>query len=173
MRLAFRWPRRMYPFHGRQGMPAEARRRLFDWARAAGFEGTEVSTAHVRLFELSDAELSDLRAEVESHGLAVAACNPGGRDFTNPATRQERLDYMYRAVEITALLGASILNTTVPTQGGFERGSDLPENWDIGARTAIAGAHPTWATCCGPTPRPKSFSRRQSCGWRRGLCTCI
>ena len=140
MDLAFRFPHRFSSFHGRYGMPPEIRAQLFDWARSAGFGGAEVSVAHLELFEMTDGELTSVREEMSRAGLAAAACNPGGYNYTDPSSRRQNVDRMLRAVEIADLLGARIINTTVPGRRAFENAPPLPDGWGIGGRVSIGGS---------------------------------
>ncbi len=139
MDCAFRWPLRWYPFHGRYEMPAEVRREVFTWARGVGFEGTEVSVAHLRLFEMDDEELAALREELTMEGLVTAALNPGGFNFVTEDA-DENLAKMLRAVEMAQVLGTTIINTTLPGPRSFGNAPELPERWGIGGRVSIGGS---------------------------------
>ena len=138
MDCAFRWPQRWFPFHGMRGMPADIRREVFAWARQLGFAGTEVSVAHLDIFGMSDEELGGLRQELEEADLRVAAVNPGGFNFTTDS-KQDSHSKMIRTVGIANVLGASIINTTLPGPRAFENAPDLPEGWGIGGRVSIGG----------------------------------
>jgi sugar phosphate isomerase/epimerase len=88
---------------------------------------------------MSDEELGGLRQELEEADLRVAAVNPGGFNFTT-GNKQESHLKMIRAVDIANILGASIINTTLPGPRSFENAPDLPEGWEIGGRISIGGS---------------------------------
>ena len=129
----------MYPYHGLSTMlPQELRPRLFAWAQAAGFEGTEVSYTHVKHDQVSDDEIKELRDQLAEYGLGTAALKPGGYNFTYQENRSERLDLAMRAVEVASMLGSSILNMGM---AGRSAGlGALPEDWVVGGQVSVGGS---------------------------------
>ncbi len=129
----------MYPYHGQlDTLPQDLRPRLFAWAQAVGFEGTEVSYTHVKHDQMSDDEVRELRDQLAEYGLSTAGFKPGGYNFTYAENRSERLDLAMRAVDVTSLLGSSILNMGMGGRAGGM--GPLPEDWVIGGRVSIGGS---------------------------------
>ena len=114
--------------------PAEAeRRRVFEWAAGAGFEGVELSPRWLDFHALSSAELSTLRREIESAGLRVAGLNISRCILTRVSEAGEHLNRLRRGILAAGELGGEILTLslsmpTLPTDGRPPvRGEQVPE----------------------------------------------
>ena len=91
-----------YPYRWPGPAPAEARRRFFSFARDLGAEGVEVEDTWLPFTEMGDTELSEVREEVASFGLSVAALKLGRNNLCLPDERDRNLERTLRALEIAS-----------------------------------------------------------------------
>ncbi len=102
---------------------------VFAWARAAGFDGCELSTAHQDFATFSDDELDEVASALADAGLEAAAYNPGGFRLTGKRASPAHL----RSVMIAARLGASTINLTLPGERSFDNAAGIPSEYLVGS----------------------------------------
>ncbi len=140
MQLAFRFPRRWYPYRYRPGqmMPLEILRAIFEWAATAGFSGCELSTAHQDFPSYSERQLGSVVEALDQAGLTAAAYNPGGfRWGPEGDAARERIDALLAAVPIAARLRAPVINLTLPGPGAGVSPAVLPAEYLVGSRRPL------------------------------------
>ena len=140
MRIAFRWPNKLHPYAERPELPPDARARLFAWGRDAGFDGTEVSALNLPPGPMALAQADEIRDELAGHQLQAAAYRGESFNFTERATRQERLDRSFQSVEIASRLGADVLDVTLPGRLAQEAVASVPMNWMLGGQISVGSA---------------------------------
>jgi sugar phosphate isomerase/epimerase len=123
--------------------PAE-RRRAFAWAARAGFAAVELSPRWLDYRRLADAELAEIRREVEGEGLVVSGLALARTLFTRGDQAQEQWRLLERSAEAAPLLGASLLNVALampdlPAPGRPAlRGDDVPAEERARAAAGVA-----------------------------------
>ncbi len=140
MQIAFRWPNKLHPHTASPQLPADARSRLFAWGRGAGFDGTEVSALNLPPGPTARAQAEEIRDELAGHQLRVAGYRSEALNFTERATRQQRLDRSFESVEIASHLGADVFDMTVPGRFVREAVAAVPLEWMLGGRVSVGGA---------------------------------
>ena len=140
MRIAFRWPTKFYPYTGCSVLPPDARARLFKWARGAGFDGNELLSQNLPLGPDALAQAEQIRDELAAHQLQASAYQAAGYNFTERATRQQRLDLSFQSVEVASRLGAGIMDLSLP--GTFRRETEASFSGDLmlGGQVSVGGA---------------------------------
>ena len=137
MKLGFRYPRRWYPYRHRPGqkMPTAIMRDIFAWARAVGFDGCELSTAHQDFPAFSATELDEVARELADAGLEAASYNPGG--FSLGANDPVQIRRLLGSVAIANRLGAKVINLTLPGPAAAAAIPGLPSEYLVGAKRPL------------------------------------
>lgn len=120
---------------GAWGKPpaSSERRRIFQWARQAGFSGIELSPRWFDFHELTRQQLRELRSEVTDAGLCVSGLNINRCILTRTPQASEHLARLQRSVTVAEILGAEVINVSLsmPTPPGPGRapllGQDVPD----------------------------------------------
>jgi sugar phosphate isomerase/epimerase len=123
-----------YPFQDARGPgnelpPKEVRRKYLGQVRQLGFEGIEVGIASA---QGGEAEVRELRRELEGEGVPCAAIRGGG-GFAVPRTAAQSHQRVQEAIRRAAWIGSNLVNMTVGTpprhpQGpGAGTGERLPQ----------------------------------------------
>lgn len=89
------------------------RRRVFDWARAAGFAGVELADEWLDFTRLGDHALRELKAEITDSGLQVAGLNLPRCLFTRGRWASRELDRLQKTLHAAGVLGAEIVNISL------------------------------------------------------------
>ena len=111
MKFAYAFRRcALYPYNG-GNFPTDAadRQRFLKKAKEIGFDGIELPAMN-----LSDAEVADLRAELEGAGVPCVAIRGGG-GAAHPRVAAANKQSMTNAVHFAAKVGAGVVNSTVTT----------------------------------------------------------
>jgi sugar phosphate isomerase/epimerase len=117
MKISYAFRRSVfYPFQDQRGPgnelpPKEVRRKYLQKVRELGFEGIEVGIASARGGE---AEVRELRRELEGEGVPAAALRGGG-GFVLPRTAAQTRERVHEAVRAAAWVGSNLVNMTVGT----------------------------------------------------------
>ena len=116
-----------------------------DWAAANDFDSLEIAcwpqtggvkrryagTSHIDVANLSDQQAQDIRAEVESKGLAISGLgfypNPLHPD---PAVRDPAIAHIRLVIEACRKMGVPFMNTFM----GGDSKKNIDENWDEALR---------------------------------------
>ena len=77
---------------------------------AMGFEGVELSSRWLNLFEMGRQELADLKHEVREAGIAVSGINMNRFCWFGHRAKSN-LDRLSAAIDIAAALGAPLVNS--------------------------------------------------------------
>ncbi len=77
---------------------------------AMGFEGVELSSRWLNLFEMGRQELADLKHEVREAGIAVSGINMDRCLLVRAQNAKSNLDRLSAAIDIAAALGAPLVN---------------------------------------------------------------
>jgi sugar phosphate isomerase/epimerase len=112
-----------YPFQdvggpGNELPPPEHRRAYLKKLRSIGFEGIEVG---IRSAGQTEAQVRELRQELEGEGLAAASIRGGG-GFAHPKIAAGSRTRLEQAIRAAAWIGANTVNTTVGTPARDPRG---------------------------------------------------
>ena len=111
MKIAYAFRRcALFPYNG-GGLPSDLANRLkfLKKTKEIGFDGIELPSMNI-----SDAEIGDLRKQIEDSGLTCAAVRGGG-GAAHPRTALNNKQNMKNAVDFAAKIGAKIVNSTVTT----------------------------------------------------------
>jgi sugar phosphate isomerase/epimerase len=117
MRISYAFRRSVfYPFQDARGPgneipPKEVRRQYLQKVRELGFEGIEVGIGSAGRTE---AEVRELRQELEGEGVPCAALRGGG-GFANPRVAAQNRQRVEDAVRAASWIGSNLLNMTVGT----------------------------------------------------------
>jgi sugar phosphate isomerase/epimerase len=114
---------------GNELPPKEVRRKYLKKVRELGFEGIEVGIGSARGGE---AEVRELRRELEGEGVPCAALRGGG-GFANPRTAAQTRQRVEEAIRTASWIGSNLVNMTVsagvrnPQGPGTGVGERLPQ----------------------------------------------
>ena len=115
--------RAYYPFHHKRPFPVflpppEVRAGWLSKVRDIGFEGLELGLDD--LIDKSDAEVDELGTELRAAGLPCLGIRGGG-GLHNLQVRKQNRARLERGVDLTARIGAGVLNTLInaPTRPGL------------------------------------------------------
>ena len=111
MKIAYAYRRcALYPYNG-GGPPTDAadRQRFLKKVKAIGFDGIELPA-----MSLPDADIANLRAELEGEGVPCVAIRGGG-GAAHPRVAAANKQNMANAVHFAAKVGAEVVNSTVTT----------------------------------------------------------
>ena len=131
---------------GQQLAPPSAaeRRRVFAWARDAGFSGVELTAEWLDFFALSDRALHELATEIDDAGLRVSGLNVPRCLFTCEPHAGREFARVERALTVAPLLGADVVNIalSLPLALNAERpplrGADAPAEEHARAAKLVA-----------------------------------
>jgi sugar phosphate isomerase/epimerase len=120
---------------GTWGKPptSSERRRIFQWARQAGFSGIELSPRWFDFHDMTRQQLRELRSEVTDAGLCVSGLNINRCILTRTPKASEHVARLQRSVAVAETLGAEVINVSLsmPTLPGLGRpallGQDVPD----------------------------------------------
>ena len=123
-----------YPFQDPRGPgnelpPREVRRQYLRKVREIGFEGIEVGLASAGRIE---AEVRELRRELEGEGVPCAAVRGGG-GFAHPRVAVQNRRRVEEAIRVASWIGSNLLNMTVGTPARDPQG---PGAGGVGERVA-------------------------------------
>jgi sugar phosphate isomerase/epimerase len=107
---------------------AAERAPLFAWAKAVGFDGVDLADSWLNWFALTDAELGELRRQIDEAGLCCAGLNPYRSILVRHPAAAENERRLRRSIEVAGLLGAPVVN--IPLSVPF------PAVWSEAARAA-------------------------------------
>ena len=88
----------------------EERAPLFAWARRVGFDGVDIADSWMNWYAMSDAQLRELRDQLETLGLPCCALNPYRCILVRHPTAAENEEKLHRSLEVAQLWGAGLLN---------------------------------------------------------------
>lgn len=91
------------------------RRRIFAWAKAAGFEGIELADDWLDFHSLNDRALRELRSEIADAGLQVSGLNVPRCLFTREPHATPEFARVERAVSAAPMLAADVVNISLST----------------------------------------------------------
>ena len=91
------------------------RRRIFAWAKAAGFEGIELADDWLDFHSLNDRVLRELRSEFDEAGLQVSGLNIPRCLFTREPHATPEFARVERAVSAAPILAADVVNLSLST----------------------------------------------------------
>lgn len=117
MKISYAFRRSVFhPFDDPRGPgnelpPKEVRRAYLQKVKACGFEGIEVG---VRSAGSTEAEVRELRQELEGEGVPCAAVRGGG-GFTHPRVAAQSKQRVLDAIRTASWIGSGLLNMTVGT----------------------------------------------------------
>ncbi len=139
---------------GTWAKPAEEaeRRRIFDWAARAGFEGVELNPRWLDFQAWTTDELRALHSEASAHGLVFSGINVSRCILTRTNDAARHYTMVVRAIEAAPVLGAPVvtISLSMPTLPGPERpvlrGCEAPdeefqESVELVRRLAEQAAH--------------------------------
>ena len=112
MKIAYAFRRcASYPYNG-SGFPTDPadRQRFLKHAKEIGFDGIELPAMN-----LSDADVTALRSELEDAGMPCVAIRGGGGAARDPQVAAANKQRMIDAVHFAAKMGSGIVNSTVTT----------------------------------------------------------
>lgn len=89
---------------------AAEREPLLRYIKASGFAGVDLADTWIDWFSMSDAQVSDLREQVERLGLVCAGLNPYRSILARHPDAARNEERLYRSVEVAALLGVPFIN---------------------------------------------------------------
>ena len=119
MKIAYAFRRTaFYPYDGGTGWevpPPEVRGAYLRAVRELGFEGIEIGLGQG--VGETEAEVRELRRELEDAGLACAAVRGGG-GYTDPQVAAKNRQRLHDAIRMAAWIGAGLVNMTVTTPTG-------------------------------------------------------
>lgn len=100
----------LFPYNG-GGLPSDLDNRLqfLKKTKEIGFDGIELPTMN-----LPDAEIANLRKQIEDSGLTCSAVRGGG-GAAHPRTASNNKQAMKNAVDFATKIGANVVNSTVTT----------------------------------------------------------
>lgn len=144
MKISYAFRRSVfYPFHDPRGPgnelpPPDIRRTYLRQVRQLGFEGIEVGIASARGGE---AEVRELRRELEGEGVPCAALRGGG-GFTLPRVTAQSKERVREAIRAAAWIGSNLINMTVgtPARDPHGPGTGVGERLPQGSSRLASGA---------------------------------
>ena len=110
------------------------RRRVFQWARRAGFSGIELSPRWCDFHDMTRRQLRELRAEATDEGIGLSGLNLSRCILTRTTHAADHLDRLQRSVAVAEILGTDVINVSLsmPTSPGSGRaplsGQDIPDS---------------------------------------------
>ena len=111
MKIAYAFRRcALYPYNG-AGFPTGTadRKQFLGKIKAIGFDGIELPAMN-----LSDAEVANLRSELEGAGVPCVAIRGGG-GAAHPRVAAANKQSMLNAIHFASKVGADVVNSTVTT----------------------------------------------------------
>lgn len=88
----------------------QEREPLFQWARRVGFDGVDVADSWMSWYSMSQAQLEDMRAQLDRIGLTCCALNPYRCTVIKHPDAARNEEKLYRSLEVAAVWGAGMLN---------------------------------------------------------------
>src|SRR5579884_1238645 len=89
---------------------AEERAPLFVWARRAGFDGVDVADSWMNWYAMSDAQLREMRDQLDDLGLPCCALNPYRCTVVRHPEAGRNEEKLHRSLEVAKAWGAGIVN---------------------------------------------------------------
>ena len=104
-----------YPFSFARGQPApdDVTRKVFDWARSAGFDGVEMEDCWVDFYEYPDQQVLAFRSMLDALGMPVPCFKVRHKSLCDPEVGEENKQKLTRSLEIASLLGARIVSVSL------------------------------------------------------------